>query len=182
MKGVFPMSSLLLAAGFFADWASAWASNIGGIVLVVIGMILIVVEMLIPGFGAAGVSGGIALIAGLCIGSDSLTGAMFSLLIIVILLAIIATLIFKSALKGKLSRSPVVLNTTIDAGSTERSDEQIRELLGKTGVTVTALRPSGIAMIDGRRLDVSSEAEFIDKGETVEVVNIDGVKIVVKHA
>ena len=109
------MLPLILASGFFADWASAWASNLGGIVLVVIGMILIVVEMLIPGFGAAGVSGGVALIAGLIIGSNSLTGAMFSLLIVVILLAVFATIIFRSALHGKLSRSPVVLNTSLDS-------------------------------------------------------------------
>ena len=92
------MLPLILSSGFFAEWAAGWAENIGGIVLVVIGMILIVIEMMVPGFGAAGISGGVALIAGLVIGSKSLTGAMFSLLIIVVLLAVIAALIFRSAL------------------------------------------------------------------------------------
>ena len=149
------MLPMLLAAGFFSDWAQSWADNIGGIVLVVIGMILIVVEMIVPGFGAAGVSRGIALIAGL---------------------------IFRSALKGKLSRSPVVLNTAIDADSSERSGEEMRGLVGKTGTTLTALRPSGIAMIDGKRIDVSSEAEFIDKGVRIEVVSVDGMRVLVKRA
>lgn len=176
------MYPLLLAAGFFSEWASTWAANIGGIILVVIGMILIVVEMLIPGFGAAGISGGIALIAGLAIGSSSVPAAMFSLLIIVVLLAVMAILVFRSALRGKLSRSPVVLNTTINAGSTDRNDEQMRHLIGKHGTTVTALRPSGIAMIDGIRVDVSSEAEFIDKDAEIEVVSTDGMKVLVKRA
>ena len=175
------MLPLIMAAGFFSQWASSWAQNIGGIVLVIIGMILIVVEMLIPGFGAAGVSGGIALIAGLIIGSGNLTEAMFSLLIVVVLLAIMATLIFKSALKGKLSRSPVVLNTAIESGSTDRDDEEMRHLIGLTGRTVTALRPSGIALIDGKRIDVSSEAEFVDKDVPVEVVSVDGMKVLVKR-
>ena len=86
------MSPVVMAAGFFSEWASAWAANIGALILVVIGMVLIVVEMIIPGFGAAGVSGGIALIAGLIIGSKSVTGAMFSLLIVLVLLSIIAIL------------------------------------------------------------------------------------------
>jgi membrane-bound ClpP family serine protease len=176
------MYPLLLAAGFFSEWASTWAANIGGIILVVIGMILIVVEMLIPGFGAAGISGGIALIAGLAIGSSSVPAAMFSLLIIVVLLAVMAILVFRSALRGKLSRSPVVLNTTINAGSTDRNDEQMRHLIGKRGMTLTALRPSGIAAIDGVRVDVSSEAEFIDKDTEVEVVSTDGMKVLVKRA
>lgn len=175
------MLPILLSSGFFHNWAASWADNIGGIVLVVIGMVLIVIEMMVPGFGAAGVSGGVALIAGIVIGSDSLTGAMFSLLVIVVLLAVIAAIIFRSALKGRLSRSPVVLNTAIEAGSTERTDEEFVHLIGKRGITVTALRPSGIALIDGRRVDVASEAEFIDKGADVEVTSVDGVKVVVKR-
>lgn len=174
------MFPLLLSAGFFHNWAAAWGENVGGIVLLIIGMILITVEMIIPGFGAAGVSGGVALIAGLAIGSNDLPGAMFSLLIVVILLAIIAVLIFKSAIRGKLSRSPVVLNTAIDSGSTELLDEDMQSLAGKTGRTVTALRPSGIAVIDGKRIDVVSDNEFIDRDKRVEVVSVDGVKVLVK--
>ena len=175
------MLPIFLASGFFSEWALAWADNIGGIVLVVIGMILIVIEMMIPGFGAAGISGGIALIAGLAIGSDSLAGAMFSLLIIVVILAATAAVIFRSALRGKLSRSPVVLNTAIESGSTERTGEEMQALIGKRGTTTTALRPSGIAVIDGRRIDVSSEAEFIDKDVEVEVVSVDGMRVLVKR-
>ena len=176
------MFPLILASGFFSEWAAAWAANIGGIVLVVIGMILIVIEMLIPGFGAAGISGGIALVAGLYIGSVNITGAMFSLLIILVLLAVMAALVFKSALKGKLSRSPIVLNTAIESGSTERSEEQFIHLVGKTGRTITTLRPSGTAIIDGQRVDVASEAEFIDKDVDVTVVKVDGMKVLVKRA
>ena len=178
------MTPLIMAAGFFSEWASSWAANIGGLILLVIGMVLIVVEMIIPGFGVAGISGGIALIAGLIIGSSDSgpTGAMFSLLIVLVLLAIIAILIFKSALRGKLSRSPVVLNTAIDSGSTELFDEDIRELVGKSGRTLTPLRPSGIAEICGRRIDVVSEAEFIGKGEEIVVESTDGMKVLVKRA
>lgn len=178
------MLPLLLstAPGFFQEWAASWADNIGGIILVVIGMVLIVIEMIIPGFGAAGISGGIALIAGLAIGSSSFTGAMFSLLIVLVLLALIAIIIFRSALRGRLSRSRVVLNTSIDSGSTELFDEDIRKLAGKTGRTLTALRPSGIAEIGGKRVDVVSEAEFIGKGEDIVVESIDGMKVLVKRA
>ncbi|MBR3381460.1 MAG: hypothetical protein IKG85_00270 [Clostridia bacterium] len=176
------MSPLILATGFFAEWAAAWGANIGALILLVIGMVLIVIEMLIPGFGAAGISGGIALIAALAIGSNSPTGAMFSLLIVLVILAVTAILIFKSALRGRLSRSPVVLNTAIEAGSTELFDEDIRNLVGKTGRTLTSLRPSGIAEIDGRRVDVVSEAEFIGKAENVVVESIDGMKVLVKRA
>jgi len=173
----------VLLDGFFAGWANAWAQNIGGIALAVIGMVLIMVEIVVPGFGAAGISGGIALVVGLILGSaGNITYAMFSLLIMVVLLIIFAVVVFRSALRGKLSRSPVVLNTSIDAGSTELFDDDMQSLIGKKGRATTALRPSGIAVIDGRRLDVVSLAEFIDKGEDVVVERVEGVKILVKRA
>ena len=172
----------VLLNSFFSGWAGAWGQSIGGIALTVIGMVLIMVEIVIPGFGAAGVSGGIALVVGLILGSaGNIAYAMFSLLIIVAVLIVFAVVVFRSALKGKLSRSPVVLNTSIDAGSTELFDEDMQSLIGKRGFTATALRPSGIAVIDGRRLDVVSLAEFIGKGEEVEVERVEGVKILVKH-
>lgn len=173
----------VLLSSFFIEWAKAWGGSIGGIALTVIGMVLIMIEIVIPGFGAAGISGGVALIAGLILGSaGNISYAMFSLLIVVVILIIFAVVVFRSALRGKLSRSPVVLNTSIDSGSTELFDEDMQSLIGKTGVTATALRPSGIAIIDGRRLDVVTLAEFIGKGEQVVVERVEGVKILVKHA
>ena len=172
----------ILLTSFFSGWANAWAQSIGGIALTIIGVALIMVEIIVPGFGAAGISGGVALIAGLILGSaGNITYAMFSLLIIVVLLIAFAAIVFRSALRGKLSRSPVVLNTSIEAGSTELFDEDMQSLIGRRGVTATALHPSGIAVIEGRRLDVVSPAEFIDKGEEIEVVSVEGVKILVRR-
>lgn len=176
------MVNILLAAGFFAEWAAAWVANIGGLTLVVIGMILVIVEMFIPGFGAAGISGAVALIVGLVIGSETVAAAMFSLLIIVLLLVIFAVVIFRSALRGRLSRSPVVLNTSIEAGSTELFNDDMQKLIGKKGIAVTALRPAGIANIEGKRLDVVSKAEYIDKGCEIVIDNVEGVRILVRKA
>lgn len=173
----------IVLAGFLSQWAAAWGASVGGIVLTVLGIILIMVELIVPGFGAAGISGGISLVVGLILGSaGNITYAMFSLLIIVALLIIFAIVVFRSALRGKLSRSPVVLNTSIDAGSTELFDDDMQSLIGLHGTTTTALRPSGIAVIEGRRLDVVSPNEFIEKGEEIVVERVEGVKILVKRA
>ena len=51
------------------------------------------------------------------------------------------------------------------------------ELIGKSGIALTPLRPSGIAMVDGKRLDVLASGEFVAKGESVTVVSIEGIKI-----
>jgi membrane-bound serine protease (ClpP class) len=55
-------------------------------------------------------------------------------------------------------------------------------LLGKQGMTHTTLRPSGIAMIEGRRVDVVTEGVVLDAGVPVEVVKVEGNRVVVRSA
>jgi membrane-bound serine protease (ClpP class) len=54
------------------------------------------------------------------------------------------------------------------------------ELLGESGVAITALRPAGTAMIAGQRVDVVTEGGFVEKGQSVKVVSIEGLRVVVR--
>ena len=162
-------------AGFFSEWLAGM--NLGGLILLAVGTALIIIEMLIPGFGIAGVSGGAAVIAGLIVSSESFGAAMFSLGIVVIVLCIAAFIIFKLVF-GKRKRSSRLINEeSIKSGSTELCDPDAAQLVGKEGVALSALRPSGIAMINGKRLDVLAEGEFVMKGEPVVVTEVQGLHI-----
>ena len=50
------------------------------------------------------------------------------------------------------------------------------------GIAKGDLRPAGICEFDGRRVDVVSQGGFIDGGSEVEVIKVDGNRIVVKKA
>lgn len=54
------------------------------------------------------------------------------------------------------------------------------DLVGKRGESFTDLRPSGTALIEGKRYDVVTDGEFIDKGKLIEVTQVTGLRIVVK--
>jgi membrane-bound serine protease (ClpP class) len=54
------------------------------------------------------------------------------------------------------------------------------ELLHKTGSALTALRPSGTALIEGRRVDVVADGMMIERGGLVKVVAIEGLRVVVR--
>jgi membrane-bound serine protease (ClpP class) len=54
------------------------------------------------------------------------------------------------------------------------------DLMGKEGVTVTPLRPSGIAQINGRRVDVLSKGEMVPPRTRIRVIEVRGNKVVVK--
>jgi len=57
-----------------------------------------------------------------------------------------------------------------------------RNLVGHRGVAATDLRPAGAATFDGQRYDVVSEAEYIDRGDAIEVLKHEGYRIVVRRA
>lgn len=55
------------------------------------------------------------------------------------------------------------------------------ELVGETGVAVTDLRPSGMARIGGKRVDVTAVGEFLEQGAEVAVVAADGLRVAVRR-
>jgi membrane-bound serine protease (ClpP class) len=54
------------------------------------------------------------------------------------------------------------------------------ELLLQTGTAYTALRPSGTALINSQRVDVVTEGGMIERGTPIQVVAIEGMRVVVR--
>jgi membrane-bound serine protease (ClpP class) len=46
---------------------------------------------------------------------------------------------------------------------------------------VSPLRPAGVADLGGSRVDVVSDGSFIDAGAPVEVIRVDGNRVVVRR-
>lgn len=80
----------------------------------------------------------------------------------------------------------LVLETTV--GDEEDEEDAFRstpadwaELVGQRGVAMTDLRMAGKATLDGRIYDVLSAAEYIDRGDPVRVVDVEGAAIMVER-
>ena len=54
-------------------------------------------------------------------------------------------------------------------------------LIGLSGIAITDLRPSGLARIDGKRVDVTAVGEFLEEGAPIEVVAADGLRVAVRR-
>jgi membrane-bound serine protease (ClpP class) len=54
------------------------------------------------------------------------------------------------------------------------------ELLNQTGTAFTNLRPSGTAVINGKRVDVVTEGQMIERGTRVKVIAVEGMRIIVR--
>jgi len=81
--------------------------------------------------------------------------------------------------KGPLARL-VSLSSKVTGESS--SIPGLKEMIGKEGVAVSTLRPSGIALIESVRRDVVTDGDFIEKGERIVVVRLGTNSIVVDRA
>lgn len=170
------MNALIYALGFFS-----FIENIGTIqaVLFIIGLILLSAEIFMPGFGVAGISGIILLIAGIILTARTPFEAFIMVLILILLITLVLIIILRSAKNGKLSKKLILrLSMKKEEGFISAGDNTM--LIGKEGVALSQLRPSGIGEFEGLRFDVVSEGQYIESGTKISVVHTEGRRIVVK--
>ena len=158
------------------------AANLPILICFLIGIGLMVLEAFMPGFGLPGISGIILEVVAVALTwmNHGPVAALGMTLIILSILAIAISMSLRSAANGKLSRSKLVLNDTESNEAGYRSTEDLDVFLGKEGVTTTVLRPTGMAEFDGVRLNVVSEGEFIQSGTRVQIVRVEGSRILVR--
>lgn len=148
------------------------------IICVLAGVILLIVESFMPGFGVPGISGIILLLAGVAMTWYEY-GAMVGLGTTVAVLALVGVAIsvsLKSASSGRLSKSDLILNDT-ETPPSENADMQL--LVGKEGVVKNTLRPVGTAEFDCGKLHVTSDGEYVSEGQKVRIVRVEGTQIFV---
>ncbi len=153
------------------------------LICLAIGLIMLIIELFTPGFGVAGIAGLVCLAASILMQYVWGNARVATYLLAIVLLVILLTILWfvRSFQRGRLSRSFLVLNDSIDGASVPDVAAARAEYIGKIGVTVTPLRPSGIAQIGGARLDVMATGTFIEQGQPVEVVNAEGMHILVRE-
>lgn len=149
------------------------------IILFIAGFILIGIEMVVPGFSIPGVSGIICLIVAIFLVSDSFVEGAIIALIIMALLGIMFTIILWVLSKAKL-KSAIILKDEQNKEKGFISSSDLNYLLGKQGVAVTDLRPSGTADFDGIDFDVISEGKYISKDTRLVIYKVQGSKLIVK--
>lgn len=149
------------------------------IVILLLGLILLIIEMFTPGFGAAGGLGLVLLVAGIILTASTPFEALVMIVILLVILGVALTVILHSAAKGKLSRT-LILKDSLNKESGYIGTEDLEYFVGKEGVTLTVLRPSGTAEFDGIRLDVVSDGEYIPKNSKIKIIQVTGRRIVVK--
>ncbi len=148
--------------------------------LFAVGIILMALEVFIPSFGILGLLGGASLIGGVIMAAWATGHALQSLgIAFVLAAAAVGIVVFVFKERGVWNRFILKDSLTSEAGY--NSAVTRFDLVGRDGVSLTPLRPSGTVMIDGERIDVVSEGAFIERDKAVTIVKAEGGRVVVQE-
>lgn len=150
-----------------------------GLLCLLAGFIFVGIEMIVPGFSVPGISGIVCLIAGVFLLADTVMEGFFITVIVLALLGILMAVMLYLLSKGKF-RSPIILEEEQKSTEGYLSSSDLKYLLGKKGVAMTDLRPTGVGQIDGINFDVISEGNYISAGAPVEIIKVEGSKLIVR--
>jgi membrane-bound serine protease (ClpP class) len=168
------------------------------VLLFILGLILIGIEVFVmPGFGFVGISGIVLVIIGLAIatvermpqsGSDWIhlggTLAKFGIGLAVSAVGAIVLAHYLPSipiLNRLILMPPTHGHEGIEEAHPLPGVEQAVALLGAVGNSATDLRPSGMAKFGEQFVDVVTEGNFIPAGAKVQVIEVEGNRIVVKE-
>ena len=183
------MLSLSLVAGtvgaaalalFFAAHLAGGSADALIVGLAVLGLCGIVFELhVLPGHGVSGVVGTMALFAAvvLAFGVPFFAVAAQSLAIAVVVCVLLVVLA-KRVVPEKVFVRRLSVNGADE--NTSFASPDYRALIGKAGFAASFLRPAGVAAIDGQRVDVLTEGEFVPAGTAVIVTRVEGARIFVR--
>ena len=145
------------------------------ITLLVAGVVLLLLETVLPG-AIAGILGGLCLLGGVILSYSEFGMRTGNLILLCVIIGLVGgfALWMKFFPDSPMGRLLISKGTVGDIG-TDRPD-----LLNQTGTALTNLRPSGTAVINNRRVDVVTEGGMIERGTTVKVVAIEGMRVVVR--
>lgn len=177
IPGLMGLSSLGL---FFFGHTIAGFAGYETILLFLIGFALLVAELFIPG-GIIGIIGGAMVIISLLFAGANFVHMAYSILIAMFIAVIGMVIIMKFFGKRLHFFNKLVLK---DATTTEEgyvSNVNRIELIGKVGVAITPFRPAGVISVDNERIDAVSEGGYIDARKKIEVIKVEGSRIVVRE-
>lgn len=146
-------------------------------ILLIVGLVLVGAEVFIPG-GILGTIGGIALFGAVIIAFMNFSPATAVVItgVIVLLVGVAIALWIKFFPRTWVGRKMMVSEDLHDSVGTEAG---LPQLVGKAGRASSSLHPGGFAEIEGRRVDVVTQGEMIDKGTAITVIEVESNRVVV---
>ena len=179
--GVGVLLGIVAAAVFWGSQYTRGLVELYHIAVFLAGVLLIIVEILLPTVGLLAGLGVAAMLYSIVLALGGDIGALAALGIALVLSIVFFLLIVSRLPSSKLWNKIVLHKSSRTEEGYVSAAEQV-DLVGKMGEVHTELHPSGTARIDGLLVDVISEGAFIQKGKSIVVLSVNGSRVVVRES
>lgn len=176
IAGAIGVGSLAL---FFGTHVYAGFSDGVVIALAVLGVLGILLELhVFPGHGLSGALGLLALGAAvfLAFGAAFSVVAIQAISIAIVLSVVLFAVFVRMAPQNAYFRRITFTNVQ---GPEFVANRDFQGLVGHMGVATSYLRPAGVAHVDGERVDVLTEGDFLPAGSAIRVSRVQGSRVFV---
>ena len=147
--------------------------------LIALGFVLLAIEVFLPG-AVLGILGAVTLFAAVVYAFVAIgpTGGLVTLGAVLLLSLVLIPIWLKLSPRTRVGRKLTLQHSETNFAS---APKDFQRHAGRTGVAQSPLRPAGIAMIEGERVDVVAENAFIKAGARIRVQRVEGARIVVEE-
>lgn len=148
--------------------------------LVGVGFLLLFLEIFVPS-GVLGIIAIGVMTTGVVLAF--VESVLFGVILLLVLLVAVPVLIWKLLKvlpRTKIGKMLLLEGPKGHEDVATKPEKELQKLAGKRGMTVSKLRPVGIAEIEGKRYQVVSEGMIIDAGTEVEVIDVSSNRLMVR--
>jgi membrane-bound serine protease (ClpP class) len=158
------------------DWWIIFA-----VLLYLVSAALIVAEVFIPSGGIISIFAFISMVGGVAIFFQYSTfiGVM-GIIIALIMIPTVLIIAYKIFPKTSFGNSVTLTPPNRQQGDAIPDTDKIKELLGRTAMVISPLRPVGMCDFDGQRVECVAESGYIEENEKVKVIKVEGTQLTVR--
>ena len=143
---------------------------------------LLITEVFVPSGGVISVFSLISLISGMTIFFKYSTAAgVIGVILAIFMIPTVLVFAYKKFPKSRFGKAVTLQPPVRDKGDAIPDTDEIKGLLGRTGMVITPLRPVGMCDIEGRRIECVAESGYIEKDKFVQIIKVEGTQLTVRE-
>jgi membrane-bound serine protease (ClpP class) len=155
-------------------------------ILIVAGLLFLAAELALPTGGVLFVVAVLAIIAGVTmtfVYSDDAVLGVLTLLGVFVAVPLLVNFFLNYWPETRLGKRFILSGPAEDATVASLPvHQELAQLRGRFGRTVSPLRPSGVTDFDGRRVDTITEGMMVEEGQWVQCIAVEAGKVIVRPA
>ncbi|ALX48100.1 NfeD family protein [Lentibacillus amyloliquefaciens] len=178
MRGLFGIIGMGFIIVFFAAYLET-GSFIIMLIIYLAGILLIMIDGKVVNDGTLATIGASCMLLAVALAAPNIFAGLYA--VVGVLIGGFSSILFLKVFKRREMWSKITLKDQLTKEKGYNSmNESYEALVGQQGTTLSDLRPVGNIRIDNRNYSAVSNAEWIPKNSSIQVIHVDGTKILVQ--